>query len=226
MKKTVFTLCVDNYEPEITEITFPLLKGYADKIEADFYIIQERKFPDLPVVCEKLQVYTLGQQMKNDWNIFIDADTLIRPEMIDITNNIHKDTVAFNKFEWANIRFRYDKYLLKDGRNLGVGNWFAVASDWCIDLWHPLDDMTKDEALSNIFPSSFEVNNNIDREHLLDDYIVSRNIAKYGFKTTKLWDVWEKIGLRDGDFLHHLCSINKKEKIEIMRTVLNKWGVK
>jgi len=226
MKKTIFTLSIDNYAPEITEITFPLMKQYADKIGADFYIIQDRKFPDLPSACEKLQIYILGQEMKNDWNIFIDADALISPIMPDITNHIHKDTVAFNKFDWADIRWRYDNYFLKDGRNLGVGNWFATASDWCIDLWHPLDDMSKEEAVSNIFPVPGELEWGMAKEHLLDDYIVSRNIAKYSFKTKRLMDIYKEIGFDEGLFVYHGYGVPNQDKIRNMEKILKMWQVK
>ena len=42
MKKVIFTLSVDDYSPEITEITFPLMRYYARKIDAEFRIITER----------------------------------------------------------------------------------------------------------------------------------------------------------------------------------------
>ena len=44
-KKTVFTLNLnsDIYK-EITDLTYPLLKHYCKKIDADFYEIKTRKF--------------------------------------------------------------------------------------------------------------------------------------------------------------------------------------
>jgi hypothetical protein len=65
MKKTLFTLNVDSYAPAITELTYPLLKGYADKIGAGFHVIDERKSPGLPPVYEKAQIYDLCRQMGN-----------------------------------------------------------------------------------------------------------------------------------------------------------------
>src|SRR4030042_4413675 len=94
LKKTLFVLNVDDYAPEITEVTYPLLKHYAKKIGADFYEIRERKFPDFPPVYEKLQIYQLAQEMGNDWNIYIDSDALVHPDLIDATLLIPRDTVA------------------------------------------------------------------------------------------------------------------------------------
>lgn len=68
-KKTVFTLNVDGYAPEITALTYPLIEAYAEKIGADFHIISERKFPEWPVTYEKLQIFELAREMGNDWNI-------------------------------------------------------------------------------------------------------------------------------------------------------------
>jgi hypothetical protein len=85
IKKTIYTLNIDDYAPEICALTYPLIQAYARKIGADFQVIRERKFPDWPVVYEKLQIHELGQRDSNDWNIYIDSDTLINPEMFDIT---------------------------------------------------------------------------------------------------------------------------------------------
>ena len=109
----------NNYAPEITELTYPLIKHYAEKIGADFYTITERKFPNMPPVYEKMQIYDLGKKMENDWNIYIDSDALVHPDFFDVTNFIKKDTVVHNGADMANNRWRYDKYFIRDGRNIG-----------------------------------------------------------------------------------------------------------
>ncbi len=182
LKKTIFTLNVDGYSPEITELTYPLMKRYADKIGADFYTIKERKFPGFPSVYEKLQIYELAQKMENDWNIYIDSDALVHPDMMDVTNHLPKDTVLHNGVDLASNRWKYDRYFMRDGRNIGSCNWFTIASDWCVELWKPLDDLTFEEAIANISPIVNELNTVITAEHLIDDYALSRNIAKYGLK--------------------------------------------
>jgi len=50
IKKTLYTLCVNDYEPQITALTFPLMRNYADKIEADFYVIKKTSMP--AILCE------------------------------------------------------------------------------------------------------------------------------------------------------------------------------
>ena len=97
IKKTLYTLNIGDYAPEIRALTFPLLRGWADKIGADFHVIEERKFPDWPIVYEKLQIYELGQG--NDWNIFADADTLVHPEMFDVTEHAVRFAFSSDLFE-------------------------------------------------------------------------------------------------------------------------------
>ena len=94
VKKTIYTLNIGDYAPEICALTYPLIQAYARKIGADFHVIRERKFPEWPIVYEKLQIYELGRKHGNDWNIFVDSDTLINPEMFDVTEHLHKDTVS------------------------------------------------------------------------------------------------------------------------------------
>lgn len=223
LKKTIFTLNVDGYSPEITEYTYPLIKHYAEKIGADFHVINERKYPNMPPVYEKLQIYDLGREMKNDWNIYIDSDTLVHPDLFDITNFIKKDTVVHNGVDMAGNRWRYDKYFIRDGRHIGSCNWFTIASDWCIDLWHPLDIPYK-EALEQIFPTKRELNTVITREHLIDDYTLSRNIARYGLKFKTVIQIAEE--LKDsGNYLWHAYLIRAEEKVKEMRKILAAWEI-
>jgi hypothetical protein len=223
IKKTIFTVNVDNYAPEITELTYPLLKRYAEKIGADFVVIKDRKFPDKPPVYEKMQIYELAQVMGNDWNIYIDSDAIIHPDMFDVTEFLTKDTVCHNGNDMANNRWKYDNYFRRDGRNIGSCNWFTIASDWCVDLWHPLD-ISYEEALENIFPIQNELNTVITKEHLIDDYMLSRNIARFGLKFKSVIKLMEE--MRDsGNYLWHQYTLPIDEKVKDMRRVLANWCI-
>jgi hypothetical protein len=224
-KKTVFTLNLNGYAPEITELTYPLIEAYAHKIGADFHIIRERKFPEWPITFEKLQIYELGQQMENDWNIYIDSDTLIHPDCPDMTQLLPKDTVAHFGKDFSLVRWRTDRYFQRDGRNIGSGNWLAVASNLCIDLWKPPTDLTPKEAVGNIFPTVPErLTGLITPDHLVDDYILSRNIAKYGLKFKLMKEIFEAAGFKEGGgfFYHHYLFPTAQKVIEL-RKVLRAW---
>ena len=223
----VYLLNVDNYEPEVTKITYPLIYAYADKIGAKVHKITKRKFPGTPPVYEKLQIYELAQKYNADWNIYIDSDTLIHPDFIDITNHISKDTVVHNGKDLADHRWRYDRYFYRDGRNIGSCNWWAIASDWCIDLWKPLDDITIEEAVSRIYPTVGEINGVVKPEHLIDDFTLSRNIARFGLKHKTMIDIMKSLGYEKGNFfLWHAYNIPEDQKITQMNAVLAQWGVK
>ena len=72
-RKTLYTLCVNDYEPMIRELTYPLMMAYADKIGAVFEVITERKFPDWPIPVEKLQIGELAAMNHDEWSIFFDS---------------------------------------------------------------------------------------------------------------------------------------------------------
>lgn len=220
-KKTLYTLNIDNYAPEITAITYPLLERYAEKIGANFHIIKERKFPDFPVVYEKLQIHELGKD--NDWNIYIDSDAFIHPDLFDITEHISKDTVLHFGTDFANNRWRYDNYFRRDGRNIGSCNWFTVASNWCIDLWKPLDDLTLEEAVKNIYPTQIELNTVIKPSHLIDDYVVSRNIAKYGLKFKSFQQLLGEIGQKEASYAYHQYLFTEEDKLKQLKEIKEKW---
>lgn len=227
VKKAIFTLNIDNYAPEITAITYPLLHAYANKIQAEFVVIKERKFPNHPVVYEKLQIYELGQQMGNDWNIYIDSDALLHPDLMDFTVVLPADTVAHHGSDFAPIRWRYDRFFIRDNRHIGSGNWFTIASDLCIELWKPIDDLTPEEMTANIFPTVDErLSGVIPNSHLIDDYALSRNIAKFGLKFVAIRKLMEQYGLPGGGpYFWHQYLQPIEAKVEGMKRQLKEWRI-
>jgi hypothetical protein len=223
--KTIYTLNVDNYAPEIRALTFPYLKRYADKIGAEIFEITERKFPDFPAVYEKLQIYELEKERKSDWIIYIDADALIHPETIDFTEFMPMDAVGNNDHDIAPIRWTYDDYFRRDGRNIGCGNWLAIASKWCIDLWRPLDDMTLEEAVKNIHPTNAELLGGIEPSHLIDDYVTSRNIAKYGLKHKTVKMILKELGLESAEFFLHGYAMSNPAKVLMLEETIKRWRI-
>ena len=221
-RTTVYTLNLGPYAPEVTALTYPLLRAWASRIGADLIIIDERRFPAWPICYEKLQVYDRAQERGDDWSIFVDADALVHPDTPDFTRLMPRDTVAHNAMDMAAVRWDYDQYFLRDGRHIGSGNWLAIASAWCRDLWRPLDDLTLDEAVSRIHPVAFERRAGITPEHLLDDYVLSRNIAKFGLKFTTLKQVQEQTGCA-GEFFRHEYLISTAEKVVALKQVLVDW---
>jgi hypothetical protein len=227
IRKTIYTLNIGDYAPEICALTYPLIQAYARKIGAEFHVIRERKFPDWPVVYEKLQIHELGMN-GNDWNIYIDSDALVSPEMFDITDYLHKDTICHNGRDMAGIRWKYDQYFRRDGRHVGSCNWFTVASDWCLDLWRPLDDLTLEQALDNINITIGERNSGLcQTEHLIDDYTLSRNIARFGLKVQTVHDICGQLGWRAPNgqpvspFLYHKYTISNEQKVREMLAILS-----
>lgn len=233
MKKTLYTL---NLNPEayadITAITYPLIKHYAKKIGAEFVEIRERKFPEWPPTFEKLQVYRLGQEAGNDWSIFFDADALIHPETPDYTNLIPRDHCAHNGKDMAAIRFTYDRFFQRDGRNIGSASWCCIASDWTIELFEPPTDITPEEVAKMIFPTTGELKNGVTPIRLVEDFIMGRNIAKYGLKFTTFHEINENLGLCSIDalghklqppFFFHVYAVTREAKIVQLKQVLQHW---
>lgn len=225
MQKTIYTLNVDNYAPEITVLTYPLLRAYSDKIGAAFHIINERLSPGLPPVYEKLQIGRLMQERGDDWAIYIDSDALVHPDFFDPTEHLEKSVVLHNGIDMAGNRWRYDKYFRRDRRHIGSCNWFTVASDWCVDLWAPLHDLSFKEALANIFPTQNELNTIITREHLIDDYILSRNIARFGLHVTTMSEVLNRLGRPNEAYLFHEYTLPIEQKVTKIKEMIQKWGV-
>jgi hypothetical protein len=226
VKKTLFTLNLDpeKYKP-ITDLTYPFMKGYAKKIGAEFYEIKERKFLEAKSpTYEKVQVYQLAQEMENDWNIFMDADTLVHPDTMDLTNFLSKDTVLHHGSDLAVFRWKYDRFLLRDGRNIGSCTWLNIASDWCIDLFKPLDDMTLEEAENSIFPLTVELLRGVEGWRLIEDFVFSRNIAKYGLKFISIIDLLKnKFDFPSHELFWHTYMTPIEIKVIELKSKMSAW---
>jgi hypothetical protein len=220
--KTIFLLNINNFAPELTRITYPFIRCYADKIGANIHIITERKFPDFPVTYEKIQIYELAKQIGSEWNIYIDSDALLHPEFLDFTSHLSKDTVCCFGRDEADGRWTMDEPFLRDGRHIGWGNWFAVASNWCLDLWHPLE-ISLTEALENIRPTPNEVNAGVTREHLIDDYTLSRNVARFGLKFKTARQIYADNKL-DNLLVQHQYTLSIEEQAKAHMKLILDWN--
>lgn len=172
MSKAVFTVLVDNYQPELCKKTIPTIKAYAEKVGAEYIIIDKRKYPDFPPTYEKMQIYELGKNY--DYCILIDADFLVDKEAPDFTEGISPGYVGVLEAFDADELFIKDEYFLADGRDIGLVSSLVVTDKETHKLWEPLN-MTWAEARLKT-----------KREFIIDEYCLSRNLAKYGFKFTGL----------------------------------------
>ena len=219
MKKLLVTLDI-NYNKNITDITCPYMKSYANKIDADFKIITERKFPEEPVNIEKFQLYELSKDY--DWTIFIDADAIIHPNCPDLTEVYNKDVVIFNGYDLYPLRFKPNNYTRRDKRNIGACTWFTAFSDWTRHLWKPYENPKK--YINQINLMWLEKNFGYTPEHILDDYLVSKNIAKYGLNVkTIMFDMFNNHpNITFSPFLIHQFCISLEQKIELLTNKHNK----
>jgi hypothetical protein len=164
--KNVFVLRVNDYRPDLCRYTIPTVKLWASRIGARYTEITTRVFPEWPVTYEKLQVHRLG--VGADWNILVDADFMLHPELPDFTETLDRNTVGMHYGFNASTMFMNDIYFERDGRDLGIAGGFVITSRLTHDLWTPLefDWQTARQRLR--------------REFIVDEYCLSRNLAKFG----------------------------------------------
>lgn len=210
LKKCVYTLCVDNYLPELCELTLPNHEAYAKKIGADFKLITERRNPDWPPTYEKTQIFY--DSFENDWNIHIDADMLVHPNMPDVTSEDLTSVVYYSIYD-PRLYFPANPYFLRDGRLIGVCSSFIAVPNWCKDLWEPFHpQVTFDMAKQGV-----------QRVHGIDDYCFSINFAKYGLKGRFMFEgetppLWYVQHLEVGG----VCD-NKDEIIQRAKEIVSTW---
>jgi len=226
MRKLVATMSLNNWEPEITSLTFPLMKYYAKKIGADFLHINNRKFPNDPIGYERFQLYDYVD--KYDWIVQLDADLLLHPDTPDVTCLVDKDTILTSIPDHAGKRFILDDYFHRDGRYISVPGFFTVTSNWMKDFWRLPEDLTSNEAIKRVTPCVHEWRDRyVNGEHLVIDYIWSRNVAKYGLKMEYFQNIFKDPLSPIQDYVMHNSFLPLDHKRQHIKDVVHKhWKLK
>lgn len=224
MKTAVASLYINDFSPEIRDICVPLQRRWAEKIRADYHLITEPKLNLGWPTLEKFQVFDFFEEY--EYVYFLDVDAMIRPDAWDFQQNVAPHTVLFWGYDFANRWYR-DDYFLRDGRMVSACTWCVGCPRSCRDLWTIPTDLSLQEMISRIHPILGELCSVVHTQpvSLIDDYILSRNIAKYGLKVARLTDLFNRIGHGKIDYFFHEYTISREEKITKMQEVLKKWGI-
>jgi hypothetical protein len=208
MKKAcVHVVVINDWFPELCALSLPLIEKWAKNIGADFNLITTPKFPDYPANYERFQIYEAGVQYQ--WNINIDADFIINPDMEDVTENdpmIVRAEAHMN----AEYFFHLNHYFARDGRNIGMSDNFILSSMYTHDVWTPLAmpyDMAKN--FCKLDPRQ------------VSEFAVSLNIARYGLKCSGC--------VKDKSKLYHIQStgsgMSKEDVVELAKMKMKEMGI-
>jgi len=171
--KCIHVVALNNWQPELCAITIPNLVAFAKRIGADFNLITEPKFPSFPPNYERFQIWEEGRNY--DWNFNIDADTILSKDCMDPTTYVDPRHIASS---WG-IDTRHffdvtkDPYFARYEHIWGVADQFTLSSILTHDFWMPTE-MTFEEASKKCIKEARQVS----------EYILSRNMARFGLKHT------------------------------------------
>lgn len=154
--KRLFVVRIGNYRKELCAFTIPTIKAWCANNGWEYNEITERKFPTRPVTAEKMQVRELVSGC--EWAMLVDADVMLRPDTEDLSIG---DPCVFSSYELKTKDFFYD---LSTGLS---GGYYGAYKDY-FDLWNPpVDEADWQHCLKNIY-----------KPHVIDEYIVSRNLER------------------------------------------------
>jgi hypothetical protein len=225
MKNLVTTLDI-NYPKEITDLTFPYMEEYAKNIDADFKIITERKFSELPIPMEKFQLYEICKDY--EWTIFLDADCLVNPKTINFTKVVECDIVIVSEyldilnskdpqFETKNVMGKYD---------LDIDAPFSFLSfhNSQKNVVKPWGDPLQYKKYINVTEGMKKYN--INQEWHLDDFLLATNIVKYGISTVSVKNDFPHTTIaHNGNYLNLREKVNSiKQNIERLKNLSNIQG--
>jgi hypothetical protein len=203
MKKLLVTLNIGDYDKEITDLTFPYMRQYAQNIGADFYIIKERKVPDLDINLEKFQLYDIC--LEYDWIIFLDGDCLINSKGIDLTKLVEEDRVLIAKYNPPTHHFHPENIEGKYNLQYYAPFFFLVFhknSRNCVKPYeNPLNyyNHINFESTNEEFQQYFKNKNLPKIEDLngifLDEFLLTLNLHRYNIKTASLHEDFPELNM-------------------------------
>ena len=206
-KKCVHIIGAPIYSEELCAITIPRIQAYAEAIGADVNMVgSTRVFPDYPVTYERMQIYAAGRGYQ--WNICIDADILIAPEVRDVTVTVPRDQVGIIMNYPASPFFSVEhRYFIRGGRDFAPVQSVVVTSDWMHDLWEPLRGMagTHLAAVQNI--------------NQFAEYALALNFAKFNLKFSGAFPGGSRV------FRAQASVDGAKSAAESVRDKAAEWGI-
>lgn len=204
--KCVHVVNIDNFFPELWKMTYPTIKEYADRINANLNIITTRQYPQFHINYEKMQVWEDGEAY--EWNFLVDADVLIHKDFPDFSTIVPEHHVGFNDNYYASEKFNIDNYaeFLRDGRNVGIAS-NAVITHWTThDLFKPEVTPWERQNVCKV------------RQGDIDEFNLSFNLAKYGLKYCGItWEDWQRY------YFVHIGTGDQQEALRLANRVLTTW---
>jgi lipopolysaccharide biosynthesis glycosyltransferase len=191
MKLALVTRADDNIK-EMTDITFPLIKEYANKINSDFIILSET--PPFLTADNKphyriLKVYNILSEY--DRVLCLDADMLINKNCPNIFDVVSENVIG-SIYE--------DKGSRRDDRHQKIRD---VQKAWGSVGWTEGYTNAGTFVLSSIHRNIFLPHNN---QYWLEwgsaDVHISYNIHKYGFKVQELEYKWNHMTMFSESWLN------------------------
>lgn len=183
MKIKVFTLAIDNYFPELTKLSIPTIRTFAQNMGAEFEVIRERKLtlehPDLPVTYEKLQVYDRFDEEDLDYAIIVDADMLLNPALPNPLTLMREDEVG--------VWLEYDHSELFE-QNLPFPD--VEWRDRALVTNYLVVPASKKDILRPLHPSAIEkMLKFCERPFIFDEFMVTYRLSQSHMKGTQVVQV-------------------------------------
>lgn len=203
MKKLLVTLNIGDYDKEITDLTFPYMKQYAQNIGADFHIIKERKFPDFPLMLEEFQMYEFSKTY--DWIIFLDADCLINPKGIDLTTLVEKDRILIAKYNPPTHHFHPENIEEKYNLQYYAPFFFLVFhknSRDCVkpyenpyDYYNHINLNSTHSEMETYMKIRTHLTEKEIKDTLIDEFLLTLNLHRYNIKTASLQEDFPELNI-------------------------------
>ena len=174
-KKAVVTLCIGEKYCKLGDLTHPVIKAYADRIKADFLVINSPKI-DLAVGhYEKFQIYDLLEVYKRI--LFVDTDVLITPHCPDVFEIVPEENFgAFVVDKYTNYHDNSLKIIQEELGDIGLEREYFNSGVMVISKHHREVFNTKNGLLKQWSLRSYREGDGT----FLDQTLINYNVQRLG----------------------------------------------
>lgn len=215
MRTAIVTIAMGDVYERIAKISHPSIKVYADRIGADFIVINRRSISSTSPHFEKFQIYYL----LNKYNriLFIDTDIIIRKDCPNLFEEVPEDELgAFNEGSFADRAGAMEMIMHQYGHKVDWDGKYYNTGVMVISRCHKFLFKKPEIEISNFYEQSY-IN------LLIQAQKIKMNDLDYKFNRMTVLDQYTGEHRLTSYIVHYAGAPNFDFMMDLMKQDLQKW---
>lgn len=223
MKKALVTMCFGEGFKRMSELTHPTIKAYADKVSADFIVIDKKKISNKYFHYEKFQLFDILAQYHRV--LFMDSDLIIRPDCPNLFDIVPEHQLAaFNEGRFFDMLEVFRDACMKF--NISLPKWERQGYNTGVMVLSRLHRhiFEKPEKEFDVYAGNIAHYEQpyINLKIISDNYPV--HDLNYKFNRMSLMDRLTGENRRSSYVIHYASAVDVDIRMNLIKEDLKSWG--